>query len=163
MISVQEPQGNLIFPINFIKPSYGIAPKFYDGDGKSRIEVFNPCDESDDQKTPTSILFDNDGNFVEFGSLALQEYAEILDDEGTAMLFQSVKIYILPFSHSYQYKMHLLHMHTDAVSTDGRKMPLMKVISTTLKYIAERAIEKLTEQVQNLTFSFLLILSRLVK
>jgi hypothetical protein len=40
-----------------------------------RIEVFNPCDDSDDQKTPTSILFDNDQQFLEFGSNALQKYA----------------------------------------------------------------------------------------
>ncbi len=38
-------------------------------------------------------------------------------------------------------------MHTNAVSTDGREMPLLTVISETLKYIADRAIEKLTEQV----------------
>ena len=43
--------------------------------------------------------------------------------------------------------MHLLHMHTNAVSTDGREMPLLTVISETLKYIADKAIEKLTEQV----------------
>ena len=72
--------------IDFVE-RYGIAPKFYEADGKIRIEVFNPCDESDDQKTPTAILFDDDGNFIEFGSLALQEYAEILDDGGTAPLF----------------------------------------------------------------------------
>jgi len=36
-------------------------------------------------------------------------------------------------------------MHTNAVSTDGRELPLIKVISETLKYIADRAIEKLTE------------------
>jgi molecular chaperone DnaK (HSP70) len=34
---------------------------------KPRIEVFNPCDDSDDQKTSTAILFDNDGNFLAFG------------------------------------------------------------------------------------------------
>jgi len=33
--------------------------------------VFNPCDESDDQKTPTAILFDEEGNFIDFGSSAL--------------------------------------------------------------------------------------------
>jgi hypothetical protein len=38
-------------------------------------------------------------------------------------------------------------MHTNAVSTDGREMPLLTVISETLKYIADKAIEKLTEQV----------------
>jgi hypothetical protein len=71
LILALGPLGNFIFNNKFTGCSYGIAPKFYDGDGKSRIEVFNPCDESDDQKTPTSILFDNDGNFIEFGSLAL--------------------------------------------------------------------------------------------
>ena len=40
--------------------------------------------------------------------------------------------------------MHLLHMHTNAVSTDGRELPLLVVISETLKYIAEKAIEKPT-------------------
>jgi hypothetical protein len=41
--------------------------------------------------------------------------------------------------------MHLLHMHDNAISIDGREMPLMKVISESLKYIADKAIEKLTE------------------
>ena len=31
--------------------SYGIAPKMTEPGVKPRIEVFNPCDESDDQKT----------------------------------------------------------------------------------------------------------------
>ena len=44
-----------IFTLN----SYGIAPKHLEANGKPRIEVFNPCDETDDQKTPTAILFDN--------------------------------------------------------------------------------------------------------
>jgi hypothetical protein len=54
--------------------------------------VYNPVDEHDDQKTPTVILFDNEGKFIEFGSKALQRYAEILDDGETAMLFQTVII-----------------------------------------------------------------------
>ena len=40
---------------------YGIAPRLVEADSKPRIEVFNPCDDSDDQKTSTAILFDNDG------------------------------------------------------------------------------------------------------
>jgi len=40
-----------------------------------RIEVFNPCDGSDDQKTPTAILFNNQGEFIDFGVNALQKYA----------------------------------------------------------------------------------------
>lgn len=58
----------------------------------------------------------------------------MLDDEETAMLFQT-------------YKMHLLHMDSHAKSVDGRQLPLMKVISQSLKYIAEKALEKLSEQV----------------
>ena len=48
-------------------------------------------EDNDDQKTPTAILFDNDGSFIAFGSRALQKYAEIVDDGETAMLFQTVK------------------------------------------------------------------------
>ena len=99
-----------------------------------RIEVFNPCDESDDQKTTSAILFDNDANFLAFGSTALQRYAEILDDEETAYLLTS-------------YKTFLYHMKMNAISTDGRELPLMKVIAYTLKFIAEKALEKLQEQV----------------
>jgi hypothetical protein len=66
---------------------YGIAPRLVEPGQKPRIEVFNPCDDSDDQKTSTAILFDNDGNFLGFGQHALQRYAEMLDDEETAMLF----------------------------------------------------------------------------
>ena len=113
---------------------YGIAPVLIEPGQKARIEVFNPCDDLDDQKTSTAILFDDDGNFLAFGMQALQRYAEILDDEETALLFQS-------------YKMNLLHMHENAVSLDGRELPLMTVISESLKYITEKATEKLSEQV----------------
>ena len=41
--------------------------------------------------------------------------------------------------------MHLLHMDANAKSVDGREMPLMRVISESLRYIAEKAIEKLSE------------------
>ena len=47
---------------------YGIAPRINNQDSKPRIEVFNPCDDSDDQKTPTCILFDNKHQFIDFGS-----------------------------------------------------------------------------------------------
>ena len=113
---------------------YGIAPRLVEPGQKPRIEVFNPCDDSDDQKTSTAILFDNDGHFLGFGSHALQRYAEMLDDEETAMLFQT-------------YKMHLLHMDSHAKSVDGRQLPLMKVISESLRYISDKALEKLSEQV----------------
>jgi molecular chaperone DnaK (HSP70) len=66
---------------------YGITPKHVDPNSKPRIEVFNPCDDADDQKTSTAILFDNDQNFVAFGNTALQRYAEMLDDEESGMLF----------------------------------------------------------------------------
>ena len=49
--------------------------------------MFNPCDDSDDQKTTTSILFSDNGEFLAFGNDALTRYAEILDDEETALLF----------------------------------------------------------------------------
>ena len=58
----------------------------------------------------------------------------MLDDEETAMLFQT-------------YKMNLLHMDTNAMSVDGRQLSLMKVISHSLRFIAEKALEKLAEQV----------------
>ena len=69
---------------------YAIAPKHLDKDGKMRIEVFNPCDDSDDQKTPTAILFSDAEKFLEFGSNALQKYAELVEDGQTAYLFQNV-------------------------------------------------------------------------
>jgi len=47
---------------------YGIAPRVLDKEGKARIEVFNPCDDTDDQKTPTAILFSNSGQMIDFGS-----------------------------------------------------------------------------------------------
>ena len=112
---------------------YAITPRLAEG-GKQRIEVFNPCDESDDQKTVTAILFNDKFEFLAFGSQALQRYAEIIDDGDTALLFQT-------------YKMHLLHLHINAKSLDGREMPLMVVISETLRYISEKAQQKLKEQV----------------
>ena len=38
-------------------------------------------------------------------------------------------------------------MDPNAVSLDGRELPLMKVISESLKYIAQKATDKLAEQV----------------
>lgn len=71
---------------------FAIAPKQPDQEGKLRIEVFNPCDGSDDQKTPTAILFDNGQQFLEFGVDAIQKYAEIVEEEeGSAYLFQNVR------------------------------------------------------------------------
>lgn len=43
--------------------------------------------------------------------------------------------------------MHLLHMHTNAKSVDGREMPLMPIIRETLRYISQQALHKLKEQV----------------
>lgn len=61
-------------------------------------------------------------------------YAELLDDEDTGLLFQT-------------YKMHLLHMDENARSIDGRELNLMTVISESLRFIAEKAMEKLQEQI----------------
>lgn len=136
LISVQEPQGkhfpNLLKMIIINNFRYGIAPRIVEPGQKSRIEVFNPCDDSDDQKTSTAILFDNDGKFLAFGQQALHRYAEMLDDEETGMLFQT-------------YKMHLLHMDTHAKSVDGRQLPLMTVIAESLRFISVKALEKLSE------------------
>ena len=43
--------------------------------------------------------------------------------------------------------MHLLHMDKEAKSIDGRSLDLMLVISESLRFISDKAIEKLTEQV----------------
>lgn len=43
--------------------------------------------------------------------------------------------------------MHLLHMDPNARSADGRELSLMKVISQSLRYISEKALEKLQEQI----------------
>lgn len=38
-------------------------------------------------------------------------------------------------------------MDENAISVDGRELPLMKVISESLRFIADKAIDKLSEQV----------------
>ena len=38
-------------------------------------------------------------------------------------------------------------MDANAKSVDGRELPLMRVISESLRYIADKALEKLQEQV----------------
>lgn len=43
--------------------------------------------------------------------------------------------------------MHLLHMDKNAKSIDGRELDLMIVISESLRFISDKAIEKLQEQV----------------
>ena len=112
---------------------YAIVANSSNQNAKPIIEVFNPCDDND-QKTPTAILFDNNKNFLEFGSNAIRKYAEIVDNNNTALLFQN-------------YKISLYHMQSEANSMDGRSMPLMTVISETLKFISKCALNKLSEQV----------------
>ena len=75
--------------------SYGIAPKLSQGSQKPRIEVFNPVEDNDDQKTTTTILFDNNFQSLAFGTKALQRYAEIIDDGETALLFQTVSFILI--------------------------------------------------------------------
>ena len=111
---------------------YAIVTNSSNPNSKPIIEVFNPCDDND-QKTPTAILFDNN-NFLDFGSNAIRKYAEIVDNGNTALLFQN-------------YKISLYHMQSEAISMDGRSMPLIIVISETLKYISNCALNKLSEQV----------------
>jgi hypothetical protein len=77
----------LIINFNF---SYGIAPKLSQGTQKPRIEVFNPVEDNDDQKTTTTILFDQNFQFLAFGTKALQRYAELVDDGEIGLLFQTV-------------------------------------------------------------------------
>jgi molecular chaperone DnaK (HSP70) len=43
--------------------------------------------------------------------------------------------------------MALFHMQSNVKSVDGREMPLMTVISESLKYISQRALQKLEEQI----------------
>ena len=112
---------------------YAIVANSSNPNTKPIIEVFNPCDDND-QKTPTAILFDNNKNFLDFGSNAIRKYAEIVDNGNTALLFQN-------------YKISLYHMQSEANSMDGRSMPLITVISETLKFISNCALNKLSEQV----------------
>lgn len=81
---------------------YGIAPKLTLESSqlqKPRIEVFNPVDDNDDQKTSTAILFDSNYKFLAFGAKALQLYAELIDDGDTGLLFQTVSnILIIAFN-----------------------------------------------------------------
>ena len=111
---------------------YAIAANSSESNKKPIIEVYNPCDDND-QKTPTAILFDNNKNFLDFGSNAIRKYAEIVDNGNTALLFQN-------------YKISLYNMQSEANSMDGRSMPLITVISETLKYISNCALNKLNEQ-----------------
>jgi molecular chaperone DnaK (HSP70) len=46
--------------------------------------------------------------------------------------------------------MHLLHLHQNAVSIDSREMNLMTVISESLRFISDKAMKKLEEQVGKL-------------
>ena len=43
--------------------------------------------------------------------------------------------------------MALFHNEVNVKSVDGREMPLMKIISESLKFIAEKAMDKLKEQI----------------
>ena len=90
-ILIEDSQFSHVIAIDFGTGAsgYGIAPRLnsLSDNEQPRIEVLNPCDDGDDQKTPTTILFSNEGEFLAFGKDALQMYAEMLDEEETAMLF----------------------------------------------------------------------------
>lgn len=43
--------------------------------------------------------------------------------------------------------MHLLHMHSNARAIDSRELPLMPIVRETLRYISNKALAKLKEQV----------------
>ena len=77
---------------------------------------------------------------MEFGAEAERKYAEIVDEGDTAYMFQTVRKNF--FNNKIQYKMALFRGEENVKSLDGREMPLMKVISETLKYISNKAIEK---------------------
>ena len=81
-------------------------------------------------KTNTSLLLDQDGKFVEFGSKARDAYYEY-DDKG-GMLFETFKMR-LGDKHSVAEPL--------AYALNGKSQPLLKVIVHSLKYVQEQAME----------------------
>lgn len=69
---------------------------------------------------------------MNFGSDALIQYAEIVEDDKEALMFAN-------------YKMELLHLIKNVKSSDGRRIPLMFILSETIRFLAKKAMSKLRQ------------------
>ena len=108
-------------------------------------------------KTNTALLLDQYGNFVAFGSRALDAYFEDNNDE-TDLLFERFKMGLdcsqgnvntdatalngtcfLGFKRSS-----IAHLHLDLLCT-GKTLPLVTVITKTLEYVKAEALQEINK------------------
>lgn len=92
------------------------------------------------EKTPTCILFDQEQKFKAFGYEAENTYAELCCNNQASdyYFFKNYKMAL--------YNMSVVPNHLKIKDTLGRELPLLKVVSESLKYIAETMIKDIKDQ-----------------
>ncbi|XP_031433636.1 heat shock 70 kDa protein 12A-like [Clupea harengus] len=93
-------------------------------------------------KTPTCILFDEDGEFLDFGYEALMAYKRI--GQNNKRFFNNFKMQL------YQKSISRNMMISDS---GGRSMEAMKVFSESIRYLKDHALDMLSEHTCGRTFS----------
>ncbi|KAI4873230.1 hypothetical protein NFI96_028182, partial [Prochilodus magdalenae] len=97
-------------------------------------------------KTPTCILFDEDGNFLKFGYDAVMTYIRQIRKN------QAKKLYLFD-----NFKMELFgkELHRDFMMTskNGKSMRAMKVISESLKFMKDHALEMIGKHTSGAKYS----------
>ncbi|KAL6459486.1 hypothetical protein MHYP_G00329580 [Metynnis hypsauchen] len=92
----------------------------------------------DTPKTPTCILFDEDGEFLKFGYDAVMTYTR---------LTPRVKAQNLYYFDNFKMELYGKRLHRDLMITakNGGKMKAMKVFSESLKYMKNHALEMIAK------------------
>ncbi|XP_036428093.1 heat shock 70 kDa protein 12B-like [Colossoma macropomum] len=97
-------------------------------------------------KTPTCILFDEDGNFLKFGYDAIMTYTR------QTRRNEAKKLYLFD-----DFKMELYGkvLHRDSMMTakNGKKMRAMKVFSESLKFMKDHALDMIGKHTSEVTYS----------
>ncbi|XP_061183230.1 heat shock 70 kDa protein 12B-like [Saccostrea echinata] len=91
-------------------------------------------------KTPTTVLLDNDGNFVEFGFDAETRYAELAEEEEHQEYFYFRRFKMLLYDKVRKNK---LTIDTKVPDIRGRELPAVKVFSHAIRFLKDHLIDSL--------------------
>ena len=123
----RETDAPCVCAIDFGTARTGIAYAFTHN--PEEIKILEPGGQ-EPGKTHTSLLLGGNGKFKAFGSKAREDYYDC-DEQG--LLFET-------------FKMRLNDSHAgppQAVALNGRRMPLIEVITKSLKYLKDDAMAKI--------------------
>ncbi|KAI4873231.1 hypothetical protein NFI96_028184 [Prochilodus magdalenae] len=97
-------------------------------------------------KTPTCILFDEDGNFLKFGYDAVMTYTRLTRRN------QAKKLYLFD---NFKMELYGKVLHRDSLMTakSGKKLRAIKVFSESLKFMKDHALEMIGKHTSGVTYS----------